>query len=96
MIALFMTIASYIIGHSGYVMLEYAFSSHDSVFLGVARMILAIFPNLESLNLKNYVATGVVLDPNMYLYASAMAVIYTMIVTFLSAQIFEKKSFDAV
>lgn len=96
MIALFMTIASYIIGHSGYLMLEYAISSKDSIFLLLARGILALFPNLESLNLKNYVATDAPIHLELYSWASVMTVVYIMIVLFLAAKIFEKRSFDAV
>jgi len=95
-IALFMTLASYIIGHSGYIMLEYAIGSADVVFMQVARFILAVFPHLEDLNLKNYVATDAPIDINNYFIAFGMAVAYTVIVTFLAAKIFERRSFDAV
>lgn len=95
-IALFMTLASYIIGHSGYIMLEYALGSTDIIFMQIAHFILAIFPNLESLNLKNYVATDAPVDINNYFIAFGMALVYTGIVTFLAAKIFEKRSFDAV
>jgi len=95
-IALFMTIASYMIGHSGYVMLDYAINSADTTFLQMARVILALFPNLESLNLKNYVATDAVIDINLYYIAFSMAILYTIIVTFLAAKIFERRTFDAV
>jgi ABC-type transport system involved in multi-copper enzyme maturation permease subunit len=95
-IALFMTIASYIIGHSGYLMLEYAIGSADVAFLQLARFILALFPNLEALNLKNYVATDAIIDINNYLIAFGMALVYTTVITFLAAKIFERRSFDAV
>ncbi len=95
-LALFMTLSSYIIGHSGYVMLEYALWSGDTLFLQMARFILAFFPNLESLNLKNYVATDAPISIESYLIAFGMAIVYTGIVTFLWAKIFEKRSFDAV
>lgn len=95
-LALFMTLASYIIGHSGYVILQYAKESLDPMFFALARGILGIFPNLESLNLKNYVATDAIVDSNMYMIAFGMAVVYTGIITFLAAKIFEKRSFDAV
>ncbi len=95
-IALFMTIASYMIGHSGYVMLNYAITNADTVFLQLARFILALFPNLESLNLKNYVATDAVIDYKLTLIAFAIAIAYIGIITFLAAKIFEKRSFDAV
>lgn len=55
MVAMFMTITSYIIGHSGYTVLEYGISGHNIVSITFARFLLAFFPNLEALNLKNYV-----------------------------------------
>ncbi len=77
-------------------MLEYALESMDVFYLQVARFILAIFPDLESLNLKNYVATGAPIDINIYFIAFGMAIIYTWVITFLAAKIFERRSFDAV
>lgn len=77
-------------------MLEYALSSKDSFFLLLTRGILALFPNLESLNLKNYVATDAPIHLDLYAWASMMAVVYIFIVLFLAAKIFEKRSFDAV
>jgi ABC-type transport system involved in multi-copper enzyme maturation permease subunit len=55
MVAMFMTITSYIIGHSGYTVLEYGISSHNTVSIAFARFLLAFFPNLTAMNLKNYV-----------------------------------------
>ena len=95
-LALFMTIASYIIGHSGYIMLQYAYESVDMVFLQMARFMLAFFPNLESLNLKNYVATDAPIIMNDYFIAFGMAAVYATIIVFLAAKIFERRSFDAV
>lgn len=63
MIAMFLTISVYMIGHSGFMMLDYARSGtgNESMrYLG--ELILTIFPNLESLNLKNYVAIGAPVD----------------------------------
>ncbi len=92
-----MAVASYIIGHSGYVMLSYAISdTTNPMFLFLARSILAIFPNLEALNFKNYVATDAIIPENMYLLGFLIGIPYILIVLFLSAKVFEKKSFDAV
>jgi ABC-type transport system involved in multi-copper enzyme maturation permease subunit len=57
MIAMFLTIATYFIGHGGYSMLDYAHWEHSSAALYMGRALLIFFPNLEALNLKNYVAT---------------------------------------
>lgn len=56
-IAMFLTIASYIIGHSGYTILTSAIQQGSIGMQYFAQGILTFFPNLEALNLKNYVAT---------------------------------------
>jgi hypothetical protein len=56
-IAMFLTIASYIIGHGGYSMLDYAHWEGSTQALYMAKFLLVVFPNLEAMNLKNYVAT---------------------------------------
>ncbi|MBP9779841.1 ABC transporter permease subunit [Candidatus Gracilibacteria bacterium] len=95
-LALFMTLAGYIIGHSGFIMLQYAQESLDIIFLTLARFILALFPNLLSLNLKNYVATDAPIVIQAYLISFGMVFLYSLIITFLAAKIFERRSFDAV
>jgi ABC-type transport system involved in multi-copper enzyme maturation permease subunit len=95
-LAMLMTIVSTIIGHGGYAILEYALRSGDHFYLYFARGVLIFFPNLESLNLKNLVATTAIIDINTYLIAYVLSFAYTMIVLFLAAWFFERKSFDAV
>ncbi len=96
MIAMFMTIASYVIGHSGYTMLEYAFQAKDSFLSTFATAILTFFPNLESLNLKNYVATDAPLHLNTYYIAYGTSVLYIAVILFLAMKLFERRSFDAI
>jgi hypothetical protein len=62
MIAMFLTIASYIIGHGGYAMLDYARWESSTEALYMAKFLLVAFPNLQAMNLKNYVATGAPID----------------------------------
>ena len=95
-LAMFMTIASAIIGHGGYVVLEYAMRAGSIVYLYFARIILIFFPNLESLNLKNLVATSAIIHIDTFLIAYALSLAYTGIILFFAAWIFEKKSFDNV
>ncbi len=95
-LAMFMTIASTIIGHGGYAILEYAIRAGDSIYLYFARGVLILFPNLESLNLKNLVATTATIHIETYLIAFALSIVYTGIILVLAAWIFERKSFDAV
>jgi hypothetical protein len=95
-LAMFMTIASTIIGHGGYAILEYAIRSGSGVYMYFARGVLILFPNLESLNLKNLVATTATIHIETYLIAFALSLVYTSIILSLAAWIFERKSFDAV
>lgn len=67
MVAMFMTITSYVIGHSGYAVLDYAFQQNSLAAQAFARVLLALFPNLEALNLKNYVATDAIILPSSIL-----------------------------
>ena len=62
MVAMFMTITSYIIGHSGYVVLDYALQTQSIGAQIFARTLLAVFPNLSALNIKNYVATDAIIS----------------------------------
>jgi len=77
-------------------MLEYAIDKASYTYLYLAQGVLIFFPNLESLNLKNLVATTAVIDIKVYLMAFALSIVYTGIVIFFAAWIFEKKSFDNV
>jgi ABC-type transport system involved in multi-copper enzyme maturation permease subunit len=78
------------------VVLEYALRFGSNFYLYFAQIILVFFPNLESLNLKNLVATTATIDLNVYYMAYLMSLIYTIIILGLAAWAFEKKSFDAV
>jgi hypothetical protein len=91
-----MTIAVYMIGHSGYVIFEYAIAAKNTLLTMFARVILGIFPNFEALNIKNYVATGAPVAMMDIYIASGMGIIYASIIMFLAMYLFEKKSFDAV
>lgn len=95
-LAMFMTIASAIVGHGWYVVLEYALRFGNNFYLYFAQGILIFFPNLESLNLKNLVATTAIIDMNNYYMAYGLSMLYTIIILGLAAGIFERKSFDNV
>ncbi len=72
MIAMFLTIASYVIGHGGYSMLDYAQWDQSPAMGYIGRAILVLFPNLEALNLKNYVATSAPIDLSLWWTAYAV------------------------
>lgn len=95
-LAMFMIIVTTIIGHGGYAVLEYAMRSWSYMYLYFARGILMFFPNLESLNLKNLVATTAIIHIDTFFIACTLSLIYTFIALLFAAWIFEKKSFDAV
>ncbi len=94
MIAMFLTVASYIIGHGGYTVLDYAIWNNNSVMWYIAKGILILFPNLESLNLKNYVATDAPVNLITWWIGYGSSVVYIIILLFLGSLIFSKKSFD--
>jgi ABC-type transport system involved in multi-copper enzyme maturation permease subunit len=95
-VAIFMTIASYIIGHSGFLLLEYVSREHATFQTFFAKAVLALFPNLEALNLKNYVATTAVLDTSRILESYGVSTFYIVIVLVLAMKLFERKNFDMV
>ena len=51
----FLLIATYIIGHSGFALLEYGILAHNVFLESIAKGILTFFPNLEALNTKSMV-----------------------------------------
>ena len=94
MIAMFLTIASYIIWHGGYTMLDYAIWNHSVAMGYIAQAILVLFPNLEALNLKNYVATWAPIELLTWWTGYSVALIYIVVLLSLGSLIFSKKSFD--
>lgn len=94
MIAMFLTIASYIIGHSGYTMLDYAIHQGNMTMVYLGKAILTVFPNLEALNLKNYVATDAPIILSNWFLGYGVSVIYILVILALSAIIFSRRSFD--
>ncbi len=95
-LAMLVTIMSTIIGHGGYTILEYAQRSWDYFYLYFAQGVLIFFPNLESLNLKNLVATTAIIHVDTFLIACLLSIVYSSVILFFAAWIFERKSFDAV
>jgi hypothetical protein len=94
MIAMFLTIASYIIGHGGYAMLEYAYWDGAPIMGYIGKMVLIFFPNLESLNLKLYVATDADIILSTWFTAYGINIVYIGILLLIGSLIFSKKSFD--
>lgn len=95
-VATFGALAVYIIGHGGYMLLEYALVHENSLMLRLGQGILYFFPNLQALNFKNMV--HLVNFPNIshFLSIIAFSLIYIAIILFISQKIFEKKSFDNI
>jgi Cu-processing system permease protein len=94
MIAMFLTIASYIIGHGGYAMLDYAKWEASAPALYMAKFLLVMFPNLESMNLKNYVATGAPIELASWYIAYGIGAFYIVTLLVIGSWIFSRKSFD--
>lgn len=94
MIAMFLTICTYVIGHSGYVLLTEAGFKNDPTLSFIGKSILTFFPNLEALNLKNYIATDAPLEIWKWIFGYGIGGLYIIVILFLGALIFSKKSFD--
>ncbi|GAB0175227.1 MAG: ABC transporter permease subunit [Candidatus Altimarinota bacterium] len=94
MIAMFLTIASYIIGHGGYAMLDYSRWEASTQAYYIGRALLIFFPNLEAMNLKNYVATGAPINLGVWYSGYSVGIIYILTILCIGAWIFSRKSFD--
>lgn len=94
MIAMFLTIASYIIGHGWYAMLDYSRWEASTQAYYMGRALLIFFPNLEAMNLKNYVASGAPIDLSIWYTWYEVWIIYILSVLVIWAWIFSRKSFD--
>lgn len=60
-------------------MLEYAGWSHNPALSFIGQLILSLFPNLESLNLKAYVATDAPVDLTNYWLTYGVDIIYIVV-----------------
>jgi ABC-type transport system involved in multi-copper enzyme maturation permease subunit len=94
LVAMFLTVCSYMIGHGGYAMLDMAIWDGNALIGTMGKVVLVVFPNLEALNLKNYVATGAPVDIPVWLMGYGIGIFYITVITVLGALIFSKKSFD--
>ena len=75
-------------------MLDYARWELSAQALFMGRALLIFFPNLEALNLKNYVATGAPIDLSVWYTGYGVGVIYIVSLLIIGSWIFSKKSFD--
>lgn len=62
--------------------------------LYAGKAILTVFPNLEALNLKNYVATDAPIILAKWMMGYGANALYICVILALGAFIFSKKSFD--
>lgn len=95
-IATFGVLAAYIIGHGGYTLLEYGILNQNPFFEAIASAILMIFPNFLSLNFKSQIHHFEHFNFMQILPVFGFAILYIVIILFLSKIIFEKKSFDNI
>ncbi len=95
-LSMFCTIATYFIGHNAYAILDFSARKGSIFFEWMGRITITLFPNLEALNLKNYVATGIPFDIRYWSLGYATAVLYIIVILYLGVLLFNKKSFDTV
>lgn len=93
-ISMFLTLASYVIGHGGYALLDYARWEWSLQAFYMWRAILVLFPNLEAMNLKNYVATDAPITLSIWYSGYMAGCVYILTVLVIWAWIFSRKSFD--
>lgn len=95
-VATFGALAVYIIGHGGYMLLEYALVHQNSMMLRLGQGILYFFPNFQALNFKNMVHLTTFPHFSHFLFVIGFSLLYIAIVLFISQYIFSKKSFDNI
>lgn len=95
-IATFGILATYIISHSGYALLEYAKNNENFLIENVGNFILFFFPNLEAINFKNLVHLIENINFINIFQNIFFAIIYIIIIIFLANYAFEKKNFDSI
>lgn len=95
-ITTFLILAFYIIGHSGYALLEYAKNNENFLIENVGNFILFFFPNFESINFKNLVHNIEIPNFVYFLQNISFIIIYILIIIFLANYCFEKKNFDSI
>ena len=96
MVTLFTGIMSYIIGHSGYAVIDYATRIHNDALLVIGKIILGIFPNLSSLNIKNMIEMPIYPAFWDIGLAFLISIGYILLLLFLGKWAFEKKSFETL
>lgn len=96
-VSTFLALATYIIGHSGYALLEYAKNNQNTMFEMIGNGILFFFPNLQALNIKNQIHNPEIITFDIHMMLIFVcASIYILILLFVSQYIFSKKSFDNI
>lgn len=95
-IATFVTLAVYIVGHSGYMLLEYAGQTGNNMFHVLASAILFFFPNFLALNFKDQIHLGLPINMPHIAMVILFAVLYGLIVLGISRFVFSRKSFDSI
>ena len=94
-IASFGVIAAYIIGHSGYALLEYSVIAKNALLDIIARGILIFFPNLSALNTKNLIHTPHI-DLGTISIGYTLAIIYILIILVIAGYSMKRKNFDTI
>ena len=91
----FGVIAAYIIGHSGYALLEYSVFAKNALLDIIARGILIFFPNLSALNTKNLIHTPHI-DLGTISIGYTLAIIYILIILVIAGYSMKRKNFDTI
>jgi len=96
MVTLFLSLTSYIIGHSGYMLIDFAERTHNSLLTWIGKWTLALFPNMSALNIKSFIYTPIHPTVSEILVTFSVSSIYIIILLFLGKILFEKRSFETL
>lgn len=97
-LAIFLTFAMYVIGHSGYVLQEFLIHQTNTILSIVYNGILLFFPNFLSINIKDsYHSPELITENALHTIMSfSYSILYIIIVFMLAVWIFKKKKFDNI
>jgi ABC-type transport system involved in multi-copper enzyme maturation permease subunit len=96
MVTLFLGLTTYIIGHSGYILLDFAENTKNDFLIWIGKWVLAFFPNMNALNIKTFIYTPIHPTVSEILITFSVSLIYIFILLFLGKLIFEKRSFETL
>ncbi|MDD2516413.1 MAG: ABC transporter permease subunit [Candidatus Gracilibacteria bacterium] len=88
------SILIYFTAHSVSAIIDLAIKSNNTFFIYLSKFLGVIFPNFESLNIKNLVGTIQNIDPKFIVINLIYALVYLIVILIFTIFIFNKKEFE--